>query len=554
MSVVRIEYGDEAIGAKDDFKVAVNNETDFSDASQIATNSNTLKYSNASENYTVALDGVAVPLPSDTQGKMMGWWSDRLSDSNGVFYAPLEMSLISAQNKYTSIGFTFVFDTISDIYPTHLSIVWYRDGTMLDKKDFYPNSSTYFCENKVEYFDEAVITFYSINMPNTRMKLYALVYGYLATFDGSELNGVRISQNINPISNEIAINTTDFIVNDKKGINYSFQSRQNIKTFFNNKLIGVSFVKSAKRMSKTVWNIQSEDYIGIMDSVPFVGGIYNNKDATELLREIFETAKVPYIIENLDGVTVSGHIPYGTCREALMQVAFATQMVVDTSYVEGVHVFALSEAVSQTITLDRIFQGQNITEGTRVTEVNIAAHAYYPVTDKQIAYEATTSGIGNEILVIFPEPLHDLEITGGTIIEGKYGANYAVINAGVGCVLTGQKYDHLQTIKIKKNPFVTATDKDNVKSITNATLISAENVDNVLEKCYNWLTRTNRMSAKIVEGYHRNSDGNVARDAEVMLGDNVDVETAYAGTFNGRAIKSQFNLNGAILVKDVEII
>ena len=120
--------------------------------------------------------------------------------------------------------------------------------------------------------------------------------------------------------------------------------------------------------------------------------------------------------------------------------------------------------------------------------------------------------------------------------------------------MTGQKYDHIQTIKSKKNPLITATDKDNAKSITNATLISAENVDNVLEKCYNWLTRTDKMSAKIAEGYHRDNEGNVVKDAEVMLGDNINVETAYAGTFNGRVIKTQYNLNGTILVKDVEII
>ena len=552
MSGVRIEYGDEAIGAKENFNVAVNDNSYILNVSQIATNSSTLKYSNASENYTVALDGAALPLPSDTQAEAIGWMSSQLSDINGNFNTPLVMNLTSGQNRYTSIGFTFVSDTISDIYATHLSIEWYRDLTMLDAKDFYPNSSTYFCENKVEYFDKVVIKFYSINMPNARMKLYALVYGYLATFGRSELRRANVYQNINPISSEIAINTTDFVVDDPKGINYSFQSRQTIKTFFDDKLIGISFVRSAKRMSKTIWDIRSEDYIGIMDSVIFVGGIYENKDASELLKEIFDTAKVPYIIENLDGVTVSGHIPYGTCREALMQVAFATQTVVDTSYTEGVHVFALSDAVSQTIPLDRIFQGQNTTESTRVTEVNLTVHAYRPISDKQTVYEATASG--NEILVVFSEPLHDLEIVNGTIIEGKYGANYAVINANAGCVLTGQKYDHIQTIKSKKNPLITATDKDNAKSITNATLISAENVDNVLEKCYNWLTRTDKVSAKIVEGYHRDSEGNVVKDAEVMLGDNINIETAYAGTFNGRVIKTQYNLNGTILVKDVEII
>ena len=82
----------------------------------------------------------------------------------------------------------------------------------------------------------------------------------------------------------------------------------------------------------------------MLDSIPYYGGIYTNKNAVKLLTDIFTVAKVPYNIDDVfaDEV-VTGYIPFTTCRDALMQVAFAIQAVVDTSNSEVVKVFALED-------------------------------------------------------------------------------------------------------------------------------------------------------------------------------------------------------------------
>jgi hypothetical protein len=350
---------------------------------------------------------------------------------------------------------------------------------------------------------------------------------------------------------------------------YSFQAKQPLSVYFNGELKATTFVKKSTRKAKRLWSIQSEDYIGLLDSIPYYGGIYTNKNAVELLTDIFTVAKVPYSIDDVfaDAV-VTGHIPFTTCRDALMQVAFAIQAVVDTSNSEVVKVFALEEDIKQTIPLNRIMQGQNFADEETVTGVEIAVHSYKKITETIDVYDANESGTGQNIFVKFSEPLHDLSITNGTIVSR--GTNYAVINANAGCILRGQKYEHTTQTRRKNNPIVLANETEKIVAIDNATLVSQYNIDNILNKCYNWLIRTNSTNLKIVEGKHvqygisvkygqrkygtfkygEKTPNVLTYDKVVNVGENIKAETEYLGVVGGRLIKQSFNLNGNIIIKE----
>ena len=146
-----------------------------------------------------------------------------------------------------------------------------------------------------------------------------------------------------------------------------------------------------------------------------------------------------------------------------MQVIFAMGVVADTSNSDAVNIFSLSQNVSQEIPKRRIMLGQNFSDETRVTAVELVSHVYSEITESVIAYEAENSGTGNNIFVLFNEPLHDLAITNGSIVES--GANYAVINANSGCQLSGNKYKHTKVIHRKNNPLVLSTDIEKIVSI-----------------------------------------------------------------------------------------
>ena len=573
---VAIQYGDVAPEAKENFAPSAS-ESEFDTLAQLQQyNLNFPNYANPCELYQTVLDGTAQAFPSAPDDANMGLWSERITNDNGLFVdengneEPITLTLTS-EGQYSSQGLTFTFDTYNQNYPTHINIKWFRyaEGTMEELSpdgglDFYPGNAFYFCRNKVENYNKVVITFYSLNMPKNRLKLRVIDYGYGTFFYGDELRGVKLIQEIDPISTQISINTADFTLDSKSDMEYSFQAKQPLSVYFNGELKATTFVKSSKRKARFLWDIQSEDYIGLMDSMTFYGGIYNNKNVVELLNDIFEwqeetqTTKIPYKLDEVfTNETVTGYIPFTTRRDALMQVAFAIQAVVDTSNVDYVNVYKLTaddEFAQEPIPLNRIMQGQNFADEETVTGVEVAVHSYKPITETIDVYDASESGTGQNIFVKFSEPLHDLSITKGTIVSES--TNYAIINANAGCVLKGQKYEHTTQTKRQNNPVVLASEIEKVVSVESATLVSQHNIDNVLEKCYNWLVRTNTTNLKIVEGKHiqyggvikwgqrkwgafkwgEKVDSIVTYDQIVNVGENIKAETEYLGIVGGRLI------------------
>ena len=569
---VEIRYGDVAPEAKENF-VPTASESEFDTLAQLQQyNLDFPNYANPCELYQTVLDGTAQAFPSVPENANLGLWSEQISNDDGIFTEPIVLELESV-GQYSSQGLTLTFDTYNGIFATRLSIKWLRitdEGiTTLDEKEYTPDNAFYFCRNFVKNYNKVVITFYSLNMPKNRLKLRVIDYGYGTFFYGDELRGVKLIQEIDPISTQISINTADFTLDSKSDMEYSFQAKQPLSVYFNGKLKATTFVKKSTRKAKRLWSIQSEDYIGLLDSVPYYGGIYTNKNAVELLTDIFTVAKVPYSIDDVfaDAV-VTGYVPFTTCRDALMQVAFAMQAVVDTSNSEVVKVFALEEDVKQTIPLNRIMQGQNFTDEEIVTGVEVAVHSYKPINETVDVYDANESGTGQNVFVKFSEPLHDLSITNGTITQSH--TNYAVINANSGCVLRGQQYEHTTQTRRKNNPVVLANDVKKIVAIDNATLISRYNIDNVLNRCYNWLINVNSTNLKIVEGKHiqygdyykygehkygtfkygQKYPNIVIYDETVNIGENIKAETEYFGVVGGRLIKQSFNLNGNIIIKE----
>lgn len=575
---VSIYYGDIAPGAKENFVPSMVDKEDFVQLNQL--NQNSLffpNFGNPCELYSVVLDGRTKVFPSYPETKNLGIWSNQISDENGNFETPIVLTLKSNE-QYSSQGFTFTFDTYNDVYPTRMHIQWFReiDGVSesLDSCDFEPDSAKYFAHNRVDYYNKVVITFLSINMPKNRLKLRVIDYGYGTVFYGDELRNVRVLQEIDPISSEISVNTVDFVLDSHRNIDYSFQEKQPLSVYFNGQLKATSFVKQSKRKSKFLWDVRSEDYIGFLDRIPFYGGIYKNKKAIDLLEEIFSTANVPYTTDGtFSNDIVNGYIPYTTCREALSQVAFAIQAIIDTSNSDVVRVYKLNEIVSQKIPLDRTMQGQSFTEEEKITKVEMTEHYYAPSNKVVNAYSAQESGYGENIFVAFREPLHSLSITDGTIIES--GTNYAYINAGENCILSGLNYEHTTTIRTKYNPHILAGTIEKSISITDATLISSNNIEKVLDLCYNYLTERNITRTKIVEGKHEAYIGDnrygisvygaflygapngaksggviTVYDRSVNVGEMITTETEYIGDLTGRVIRQNFNLNGGIIIKD----
>ena len=539
---VLLKYKGVAIGSDESFRVDDESTppAPFVDYAQMFSDSSNIpNYGNPCEPYSVVLEGLSVPIPDEPEKAQMRYWSNELNgDISTVNFQ------IVADALFSSAGISINFETVRDIFPTTVGISWYRDDTLIATQLFRPTSARAFFDQKVEMYNRVQIVLFNLNMPRHRFRIESISFGLNTEFTGKDLKNTKISQQIDPVSAKIPINTCNFtVISDN--IDFVFEQRQPIEIYFNDKLVGLTFIKNSAQKNAQVYDVQCEDYIGVLEGATFKGGMYNRQKASAIVSDICSIAGVPIdIAPELENVLLTGHIAYGSCRSALQQVLIASNGVTDTSGTTLLRIKILKNSLTQTIPPERRKQGVNVSEETKMTEVRITQHSFTPIFEETTVYEADRSGTGENIEIVFSEPLHSLSITKGKIIE--QGVNYAIINANAGCVLKGKKFSHTTSVKSRKNPNVLRTDKENVFSITNATLISTDNVDKVLDVCYNRYVKNKTVRAKIVEG--RNADGSF--EQPVNLGDLIEIETPFAGKLRCVAESQSFHLNGGILVKD----
>lgn len=548
MNDVKIIYGNIDPLAKECFSASSSN-AEYNTLQQLSEyNLIFPKYTNPCEYYQTLLDGTGEAVPPEKDTPLVAFWSNEISDKDGLFNKPVVLTLVS-DKKHSSPGLVLKFDEYNAIYATSFNIAWYEDDVEISSVNYEATEVIHNCINRVDFYNKIIITFYSINVPYNRLKLASIDYGFGITFANNNLKNVKLIQEINPLSSEITINTTDFTLDLNSNEEFNFQKRQPILTYLNGILKSTTFIRNFKRKSKTLWNFQTDDYIGLLNNIPFAGGLFSKKNAVELLEKIAEVSKIPFeISEDLQEKTVTGYIPYTNCREALMQIAFAIGAVVDTSNSDKVKVFSLGEEIKQSIPLGRIMQGQRFDDDEEVTGIELAWHSYVPIEEEVELYNSQDSGISpwidddyQPILIKFNEPIHNMSWEGIMATRIDYGDNYAVFLVEHNdFVLKGKRYKHTSSTFRKNNPQLLASETENIISIQDATLISNENVIETINRCYNYLVDRRTVNMKVID-----------LNDTMNAGDKVEVETQYLGNKEGRIIKQSFNLNSGMLVKDM---
>ena len=546
-----LRYDGVGIGSNKSFSVSsANDKENFSKVDDILNREAAYQnYGNPCDLYSVSLDGSVSALPENTENVVVGLWSKSQTDENGRFSPQISIS-VQADEYFSTAGVTLKFDTNKGIYANNLQIEWYRDNTRISEKTFTPDNAEFFCANSVELFNRVDITFYGLNAPKNRLRLQGVEFGIVTDFTARVLKNSTIKQSISPISESLPINALNFSIVCRDGIDFVFQERQPIEAYFNDKLKGLFFIKKATQSGENAYSVTCEDYVGILEEATFNGDVYSWYGAGTLIRKICAKAGVPVVVPpEIETKYISGYLPRGTCRKALQQVLFALQMYADTSEFNGLRIKALTKN-GQTIPRNRIMQGISVKEDSKVTAVELVAHSYVPLDEEIILYDAKESGTGKGIEVIFSEPYHSLALENGHFIE--WSANHAIFDASENTRLRGKKYLHATVAKRKQNPMLMATDKNNVLRIENATLVNANNVDNILKNCYNYLIRNQTISAKIVEGKHESDTGYIY-DTPVAVGEKLTLETAFKGNVTGYLESQSYSMNGGILVKECSL-
>lgn len=510
---VQITYKDTSPFSKKDSTLAATDKQSFISEAQLKQDLDVPNYATMEKDFWI-LDGTHESFPDVPANAPFGLWSYSMSGENGAFSAPIVLTRTFSE-KHSSVGISFEFQRYTNDYCNSLNIKWYSDDTLLFDKDYQPDSATYYCKQNVELFNKVVITFHSMNKAGRYLKIANIDDGVIRIFGDADLMSVKVVEEVSPISEELPIDTLDFTLN-KGDVEFMFQKKQPTEVYHNGNLIGCFFIESSSRLTKAQYRISAEDYIGILDKTDFMGGIYTDVPASEIISGIFTDETIPYEIEeSLQAKPLSGYIKICTKREALAQVAFALGAIVDTTRTRKVLIRKIHTEKESTVEGDRVFMGGSIDTGDIVTAIEIKEHSYTQNNETQELFSGEISGTE---LITFSEPKHSLTISGGTIT--KSGVNYAVITAAGNVVLSGKGYNHATKTIRKSNPNITYGEKQNTIKFEETTLISSSNSAEIIEKVYDYYLKNKTLKCDFVLSGEETSD-------------TVKIETEFAGTKKG---------------------
>lgn len=487
----KLIYRDIAVGAAEDAAITATGYSDMGDPAKAAQGVSVPALAVLELN-SWGLDGTRAAY----SGQEMAFISSELSGEDCTFENTPAIQ-VDFEENYTTLGITFRFAPAAGEWCSKVTITWYQGETVLAQKEFHPDSAEYFCENTVEAFNRVYITLDETSTPWQRAKVESILFGVMRIFGPGELSSVSIQQDTDPISAAVSANYLDWELRGTDDTEYIFQLKQPVEAYHNDKLLGVFYVDDIpERTGVGAYTVECQDAVGVLDSYDWPGKMYSADTAfAEVIGDIVGDAFEVDIDETLAAKTLRGLIPEGTRREALQQAAFAAGAVVDTSRTHKIRFFVPSYADPTTIQDRDVVTGGSVKQSAIVTSVVVTYHTY-------------TKGTGS---------------SGDDVVT-----------------VDGVKYVHTTGTVTVNNPNVTASDKQNVKTVTDATLVNADNADEVAQRVYDYWMRRKTVSTKII------------LDDEQMM-EYVTVPTPWEQKMTGSITSAKITLSN-LTVADIEVL
>ena len=315
--------------------------------------------------------------------------------------------------------------------------------------------------------------------------------------------------------------------------------------YHNNALVGKFYMQKCLRVKKNLYSISCVSSIGLLGKSKHYGGLYYTGTDTfaSVVQDIIGGIVTYTIDPTIKDQKVFGWLPIATRRENLHQLLFAMGATIKKDDSGDMFITVLSSATTKDIEDGRIYVGGSVEYPDGVTKVSVLEHAYLNkgASDEQTTlYEgsvvlpdsAFTSPKGQTLtgmIVEFSEPMHDIAVDSGSILES--GINYAIVTATGSIALTGYKYTHTTVERFKGDA---NADEDNTVTVTNATLISRANSNNVVERLFSYYTSAKTIKMDIVASGER-------------AGDAVSFNDPYDDATSG--LISELSLNGSAILK-----
>ena len=492
------------------------------------------------------MDGSFALFPEEPAGQFWGLWSQQQSGSDGRFATPPVLE-ISFSQDHSSAGVTLHFYEPTGDWASDVLIQWYgAAGELLATARCAPDAVDYYCACKVTGYRAMRLTFYSTSRPGRYLKLAGLDYGVAMTFAGDQVREAKVLEEVDLLSSEVRINTLEltlfnregaFSILNPAGVFAVLQHKQQF-TVWEDVLenaqaekvshnMGTFYLSEWENTSDTLASFSAVDAVGLLDSAPHRGGVYDTT-AAALAADILEGYDYE-LAPSLAEQKVRGWLPIGTRRSALQQLAFALGAVVDCSRSDKIKIYPPPTRPSSLITYQRKFLGSKVALKPLITGVVVTAHQYtLGTTTEELFKDELTTGT-HEIQL--QQPACCLEVTGAQMVE--WDNNYAIVQVEEPgeVVITGRKYVETQTSIRQAARDIPANAKANELTVDSATLVDP--------------TVASAVASRVLDYYARRYE----QTFDMLAGEEVLADMLVVQSFGGEMVRGclesmEFDLTG----------
>ena len=270
------------------------------------------------------------------------------------------------------------------------------------------------------------------------------------------------------------------------------------------KIVLRQFLESVKRTGKYKYLLSCVSGVGLIAQSRHYGGLYSNVPFSTVLSDIIGGV-FPYTVDaDVASIAIFGWLPVDNRRANLRKLLTATGVVIKTN-ADGIIRFAAPSTSTPSAISDAEIQiGGSVDRPTPYQAVKITEHAFAKTPNDILTTLLDGEAVGDNIItpkgarvlgsiIAFADPMHDLSITGSTILES--GVNYAVLAPSMACTLTGYKYSH--TTRVVTAGSLTASEQA-TKRLDNCTLVNVFNADSVAQRWLEYFSGQKEISVNAV--------------------------------------------------------
>lgn len=481
--MIQIIYGDIALGAAENASYSDKGKQDYAETASLSSGADPLLIATG-EPGRWKLDGTVDLLGFVTPPGGYGYISDAISGAGGAYSGEVGIDILFP-DKYSSSGITITFDPTEAIFYT-VTVRWYDGETLKSEKTCTSDAAEYAMENAVELYNKIAIRFTASSVPQRYARISKVVFGVGRRFTPSDFDSARVTQEVNPISEELAIDTSSFTIRTRRGTDFVFQAGQSFRICKDSALIASHYLKSASMLARNQYSLQCQSAIGLLEEQKIAAKMYTAATAETIAWDILGDAFPFEMDEALKSITLSGYYPEGTRRYALHQLLFAIGARCSTVASEKIRIFQPSAEV-KTIPDANLYTDSSVERGSAVTAVELEYHSF-----------STTKTAGAREIKIGEDVYYD---TPGTLT--------------------------------KENPNVVSGTPENICKVTSATLVDQARAAALLDSVFDYFVNNSTLTEKILVTDEAPGDKVTTKDIALkpFSGDILSRETILSNRF-----------------------